>query len=227
MAKFDQQAYNKFLIEEGVIGFFEESIKLKHGRISNWYVNMRNLTDTTKVKDKLVKYVLDFVESKGLEPDLFYGVPEGATKLALFLTDEYAKRKNKDMPLVMGRGKPKEHGEPKDRFFVGHMPDKSKVIVVEDVTTTGGSLINTLESLKQVDVEIIATIGLVNRMEIRDDGRSVEQKVNEAGVRYMAVSDALVLLPLAAAKQKPDKKTLKEVEDYFKKYGIKQLKLIR
>ena len=227
MDKFNQDTYNKFLIEQGVVGFFEKPITLKSGRISNWYVNLRNLTDSTALKDKLVKYVLDFIEYKGLEPDFFYGVPEGATKLALFLTDEYAKRKKINAPLVMGRGKPKEHGDPKDMFFVGNIPDKSKVIVIEDVTTTGGSLISAIENIKKIDVNIIAAIGLVNRMELRDDGKSVEQKVNELGVKYMAVSDALVLLPLAAAKQKPDKKTLKEVEDYFKKYGIKPLKLIR
>jgi orotate phosphoribosyltransferase len=39
----------------------------------------------------------------------------------------------------MGRAKPKDHGDPKDRYFVGE--PGGKVVILEDVTTTGKSLI--------------------------------------------------------------------------------------
>ena len=222
---FDRDAYNRFLIENNVIGFSKEPIQLKSGRLSHWYANLRNLTDSVRIKDLLVRFVLDYVDSTGLEPDFFYGVPEGATKLALFLTDEYAKRKNLDSPLVLGRGRPKEHGHQKDRFFVGTVPAGSKIIVIEDTTTTGGSLLSALNALKQADVEILAAIVLVNRLELDNEGKSVEQKVNDCGVKYLAMSDALALLPLAAEILKPDTQTLKAVKDYFTRYGVKELRL--
>lgn len=222
---FDKDAYNRFLIRNNAVGFSEEPIQLKSGRLSHWYANLRNLTDSVRMKDTLVRFVLDCVDSKGLKPDFFYGVPEGATKLALFLTDEYAKRKDSDSPLVLGRGRPKEHGKPEDRFFVGSVPAGSRVIVIEDVTTTGSSLLSAIEALKLAGVEIIAAIGLVNRMELCDDGKSVEQKVNDTGVKYLAMSDALALLPLAAEQQKPDSKTRKAVEEYFNRHGIQPLTL--
>ena len=47
----------------------------------------------------------------------------------------------------MGRGKQKEHGDPKDKFFVG-IPN-GDTIILEDTTTTGSSLINTIIQLKE------------------------------------------------------------------------------
>ncbi len=56
-------------------------------------------------------------------PTPFTGVPEGATKLGVLASYIWAKGssdfKPGRFPLPMGRAKPKEHGVPEDRFFVG------------------------------------------------------------------------------------------------------------
>jgi orotate phosphoribosyltransferase len=221
--KFDQESYDNFLISKDVIGFFKEPIRLKSGRMSPWYANLRNLTDNTATKNIIIRYILDFVEDLKISPDLFYGVPEGATKLGLFLSDEYAKRTGKKVNLVMGRGKPKDHGQLKDRLFIGQFPEKAKVVVVEDVTTTGGSLISTIETLKQLEINIIAAIGLVNRMEIRDDGKSVKEKIEEdLGIKYFYLGDSKKLLMIAEEKYKPEEKIKNQVREYFEKYGAKE-----
>ena len=226
MAGFSQEEYNKFLIENNVIGFFEEPVTLKSGRISNWYVNCRYLLDKVGVIDKLTDFVLAFSDDKGISADYFYGVPEGATKLAVILN--YKKGKldnNENQALVIGRGKPKEHGAPKDRYFIGLVKERDKVIVIEDVTTTGGSLIDTIKHLQESNVEVVAAIGLVNRMEKRDDGKSVEQVINELNVPYFAMGNSMELLPMARDDSKPSDSVLEEVEKYFDQYGIEPLKL--
>ena len=226
MAGFNQEEYNKFLIENNVIGFFEEPVTLKSGRISNWYVNCRYLLDEVGVIDKLTDFVLAFSDDNGISADYFYGVPEGATKLAVILN--YKKGKldnNENQALVIGRGKPKEHGDPKDRYFIGPVKEGDKVIVIEDVTTTGGSLIDTIKHLQESNIEVVAAIGLVNRMEKRDDGKSVEQVINELNVPYFAMGNSLELLPMARDDSKPSDSVLEEVEKYFDQYGIEPLKL--
>ena len=221
---FDQEEYNKFLIENNVIGFFDEPITLKSGRISNWYANCRNLLDRVGVIDRLTDFVLAFADEKGLTADYFYGVPEGATKLGLVLNYKKGKT-NPDQVLVIGRGRPKDYGAPKDRFFIGPIKQGDKVIVIEDVTTTGGSLLNTIKQLKEAGINIVAAIGLVNRMEKRDDGKSVKQAVEELDVPYLNIGDSTELLPLARDSAKPSESVIEEVEKYFDKYGIKSLKL--
>jgi orotate phosphoribosyltransferase len=225
---FNQNEFNDFIVNNDVVGFFSEPIKLKSGRMSNWYVNWRTPTSDAYLMDRLTDFVLEFTKEKGLEPDCFYGVPEGATKLGVLTQFKYAKSSDGFAPgshvLPMGRGKPKEHGAPKDKFFVGQ--PKGKVIVLEDVTTTGGSLLTTLDNLKESGVDVIAAFGLTNRMEVRDHGLSVKDAVKQKGISYHALSNALDLLPAVYKKSDPGEHIAKSIEEEFEKFGVEKLKLI-
>jgi orotate phosphoribosyltransferase len=227
MSNFNQEEFNRFVLEHNVIGFFKEPIRLKSGRTSNWYVNWRNIAEDVFLLDKLTDYVIAFTQNLGLEPDCFYGVPEGATKLGIITQHKWAKRSQNYAPgshvLPMGRGKPKDHGAPKDKYFVGQ--PRGKTIVLEDVTTTGGSLLTTIDSLAEAEVPIIAAFGLTNRMELRDDGQSVQAAVESKGVPYHALSNALQLLPEAYRRLNPGETIAKAIEDEFERYGVEKLKL--
>lgn len=214
--------YN-FIIENNVIGIFQEPIKLKSGRLSYWYINWRNIAADVYLLDKLTDYILIFIKFLNLNPDSFYGVPEGASKLGIITQFKWAKAHktyNSGLfSLSMGRGKQKEHGDPKDRFFLG-IP-KGKVIILEDTTTTGESLFNTIKKLKELNIEIIAAIGLSNRNELRDNRKSVEEYILEEGVKYYAMSNALDLLP----NLNPNKDIARKIEDYFKRYGETEINM--
>ncbi len=80
--------------------------------------------------------------------------------------------------------------------------------------------------MQESNVEVVAAIGLVNRMEKRDDGKSVEQVINELNVPYFAMGNSMELLPMARDDSKPSDSVLEEVEKYFDQYGIEPLKLI-
>ncbi|MFX1340518.1 MAG: hypothetical protein ACFFDK_18055 [Promethearchaeota archaeon] len=222
-----KDSFYSFIVENEIIGFFKEPLKLKSGRASYWYVNWRNISEDVFLLDKLTDYLISFVESIGLKPDCFYGVPEGATKLGIITQFKWAKKQpdyNKGIySLSMGRAKPKEHGDPKDKFYLGF--PKGKTIILEDTLTTGGSLIETIEKLLSFKVEIIGTIGLTDRNEIRDDGKSVKEAIEEKNIDFYPMSNAFELLPKAYEKDKPGIEIAKNVEKYFKKYGIFEIKL--
>ena len=221
--KWNKADFYEFIIDQEVIGFFDKPIKLKSGRLSYWYVNWRNVAGDVHSIDILSDYIISFVLNLGLKPDCFYGVPEGATKLGIICQYKWAKSQpnfgDMSYKLTMGRARPKEHGDPTDMYFLG-VP-QGKVIILEDVTTTGGSLIETIRRLKQINVSIIAAIGLTNRNELRDDKKSVKKAINELNVQYYAMSNAIDLLP----KLKPEKELARKIEDYFKKYGVHDIKL--
>ena len=216
--------FQKFIFKNKIIGFFEKPIKLKSGRLSYWYVNWRNISEDVFLLDKLCDYILLFINYLELSPDCFYGVPEGATKLGIITQFKWAKRQDNydsgSFKLSMGRGSLKEHGDPKDRYFLG-LP-QGKVILLEDVITTGQSLIDSIKKLKELKVNIIAAIGLTNRNELRNDGKSVEELIQKEGVKFYAMSNATDLLP----KLKPNKDIALKIEAYFKKYGTKEIKMI-
>ncbi len=224
----EKELFYEFIIENNIIGFFKEPLKLKSGRLSYWYINWRNISEDIFLLDKLTEFIISFVESLGLKPDCFYGVPEGATKLGIITQYKWARKQpdyNKGVYfLSMGRAKPKEHGDPKDKYYLGF--PKGKIIVLEDTLTTGGSLVETIDNLLKLKVNIIAAIGLTNRNEIRDDAKSVEEAIKEKNVQFYAMSNAIELLPKIYQKLKPGIEVAKNIENYFKKYGIHEIKLV-
>lgn len=152
MAKFNQEKFNQFILENKVIGFFEEPVTFKSGRIAHEYINWRNVAEDVFLIDRLADYVMAFVEDLGLAPDCFYGVPEGATKLGVITQYKWAKKSPNYGPgshrLPMGRKQPKDHGDPKDKYFVG--APKGKVIILEDITTTGAQPLKQLTILRKL-----------------------------------------------------------------------------
>jgi orotate phosphoribosyltransferase len=331
MGKFNQSDFNKFIIDNNIIGFFEDAITLKSGRKSNYYINWRNVANDAYSLDKLSDFVLDFASDLGIETDCFFGVPEGATKLGLITqykanptgniltnnfksvpiewidkkVDEYIKFLDPDDDLILGspfgevsrelavitqyklakqsedfskdkfiipyqRKKAKgthgdvkgtkdqnfvgvpnkrvkvliEHGnsplnyyenlkalgvEVKDITFVGDIPyakNPDSLAVLEDVTTTGGSLINILDELTQKGIKPKYCIGASNRCELRDDGYSVRETIENMGLKYEEMSKSTDLLPVAYQKNKPSPVVVEALEKQFKKYGVNELKLI-
>ncbi|MDP3639632.1 MAG: hypothetical protein Q8R53_00320 [Nanoarchaeota archaeon] len=227
MNSFNQGYFNRFVLDNNIVGFFKEPITLKSGRMSNWYVNWRDVAEDVFLLDQLTDYVIAFTQDRGLEPDCFYGVPEGATKLGVLTQYKWAKESPHYAPhshaLPMGRGKPKDHGTPKDKYFVGE--PRGKTIILEDVTTTGGSLLTTIDSLTELEIPIIAAFGLTNRMELRDDGQSVQKAVESKKVQYHPLSSAHQLLPEAYKRLNPGEQIARAIEEEFEKYGVEELKI--
>lgn len=228
MSMFDKDAFNQFIIENEVVGFFDKAVTLKSGRTSHWYVNWRTLSSDVYLVDQLADHLMCFANDNHLNPDMFYGVPEGATKLGIIATYKLAKAspnfKVGSFRLSMGRGRPKEHGVPKDRYFVGE--PEGRVVVVEDVTTTGGSLLDEIDKLKDAGVDVVASIGLTNRMELTADGQSVEDAVNAKGVPYYSLSEATSFLPEAYKILNPHVDIAKAIESEFREYGVRPIALI-
>jgi len=218
----EKDNFYDFIIKNNVVGFFNEPITLKSGRKSYWYVNWRTIAEDVYLLDKVSNFLLLFVKHLNLAPNCFYGVPEGATKLGVITQYKWAFNDKNIQPgkytLSMGRGKPKDHGELKDKFFLG-IP-KGKIIILEDTTTTGGSLLKAIDDLLKNKVNIIAAIGLTNRNEIRDDGNTVEEAIKKKKVQYYAMSNAIDLLP----KLNPNSIITSHIKDYFKKYGASEIK---
>lgn len=219
----EKYRFYDFIIENKVIGFFDEPITLKSGRKSFWYVNWRTVAEDVFLLDKVSQFLLLFVKHLKIKPDCFYGVPEGATKLGLITQYKLAFSDKNLKPgkyvLSMGRGKPKDHGAIKDKYFLG-LP-KGDVILVEDTTTTGGSMLKAIDDLLNNQVNIIAAIGLTNRNEIRDDGDTVEEAIRKKGIQYYAMSNALDLLP----RLNPNPTISNHIKTYFEKYGSKNITL--
>lgn len=227
MPQFDQKAFDRFVLDNNAIGFFEKPLTLKSGRQSHFYVNWRTVVSDVWLTEKLVGFVTDFVRAHRIPVDTFYGVPEGATKLGVLTQYTWARNSSDyssgSHTLAMGRAKPKDHGAPQDKYFVG--APSGRVAVLEDTTTTGGALITTLEFLRDSGVDVTAVIILTDRMEKRDDGLSVRQAIEEKGFEYYSLSRAPELLPELARRLQPTAEVVAAIEDEYNNYGVQPVTL--
>ena len=238
MTMFNKRDFINFILENSIVGFKDPPYPLNSGRKSSWYANWRNISEKKSSLDRLANYIINFTEDLGLKPDCFYGVPEGATKLGI--VTQYKWDEGSDI-LPMGRGKPKDHGDPKDRYFI--CPPSGWVVVLEDVTTTGLSLLEEVVKIKETNkAKIIAALTLTDRLESTpspsdwhlkegvymrfvdafekitgkfnsyDGNMSVQQAFKKLGIPFYALSDARELLPEAFRRFKPNDKILSELK---------------
>lgn len=221
MKEFSPDSFTEFVIDSKIVGVFDAPITLKSGRLSHWYVNWRTALEDAWSLEQVVHFTLAFAHHRGLAPDTFYGVPEGATKLGVALQMEWAKQQagygRGSHVVAMGRAKPKEHGDPKDKYFVGK--PVGRTVVVEDTTTTGGSLIETLAKLREAGVDVVAAIALTNRNERRDDGYTVAQILEQQGIPYFALSNARDILPSVLDRGSAGTDLRHAIDHYFEQYG--------
>tara|TARA_A100001015_G_C15027772_1_gene731458 strand:- start:2295 stop:2957 length:663 start_codon:yes stop_codon:yes gene_type:complete len=195
-ASFNSADFNSFILSESVIGIYESPITLKSGKQSNWYMNWRKVCSDVALIDRVSDFVLSYANDMDLDFDCIMGVPEGATKLGLLCHYKWAKSQadflTKSYDYPMGRQSPKKHGHPDDKFFVG--APKGKILLIEDVATTGISMLGFIDRLEEAGKEISAAISLSNRMDTNHEGKSVESLMKERNIPYFFMSNGKELL---------------------------------
>ncbi len=228
MPHFDHNAFDAFALDHGVVGFSQEGFVLASGRPSHWYANWRNLTHEVSTMGILADFVLDYCFDRALHPAFFYGVPEGASPLALIVQYKYVCERLGGIPghpLVMGRKSQKAHGAPQDRFFIGGAQGSS--VILEDVTTTGGSLLKEVEKFASLsNMPVLATVSLLDRMELRSDGNTVEQAIAEYGISHFSLTTAERILPQAYKRLQPGEAIGRAIEGEYREHGARPIRLL-
>ena len=126
----------------------------------------------TYVKTKLVSAVLDcFPEANAVA-----GVATGAIAQGALVADALS------LPFVYVRSKAKDHGM--QNLIEGEIEKGSKVVVVEDLISTGGSSLKAVEALRQAGMEVVGMVASYTY------GFDVAKKAFEdAGIRLITLTD--------------------------------------
>lgn len=197
-ATFNQDEFDQFILDQKIVGIFPEAVKLASGKMSNWYINWRQMGEDAWAVDQASDHIIRFLIHHKINADCLYGVPEGGTKLALITQFKWACGQSDFGPqkysLPMGRGKPKTHGPDEYKNFIG--APKRRCLLLEDVVTTGGSILEHLKILKTLkDLEIMGVLVMSDRMEKNDRGQSVEDLIKDQGLAFYRMSSAFNLIP--------------------------------
>lgn len=110
------------------------------------------------------------------EADAVAGVATGAIAQGALVADELS------LPFVYVRSKPKDHGL--ENLIEGDLRTGAKVVVVEDLISTGGSSLKAVEALRNYGCEVVGMVASYTY------GFPVAAKAfNEAGVKLVTLTD--------------------------------------
>ena len=166
-----------FLHQKEIIKFGE--FTLASGKGSSYYVDLRLVPSYPHEFRMMIKYLENQITKDiGLENfESIVSVPTGGLIIGSALAIETVK------PLIYVRSKPKDYGTSKS--VEGKIHDGMKVIMIDDVATTGGSVVNAIKSLTEVNVSIKDAYVIVDRMEGADEALA------ELGVKMHSILNIL------------------------------------
>lgn len=142
--------------------FQEGDFVLASGRQSRFYIDCRTTTMHAEGQVLLGEVGADAIEAAGLEPDVIGGLTMGADPIAYAIAGE-TWRRGRPVHAFSVRKRPKRHGT--GRRIEGCFEQGARVIVVEDVITTGGSALQACEAVQQEGGTVLAVLAAVDRQE--------------------------------------------------------------
>lgn len=138
----------------------EPVFKLASGKMSNYYIDCRKTTHSCEGKYLIGNSILAMLA--GLEVQAIGGLTMGADPVACAVS--YAAFLNKKSIASFSiRKEKKEHGM--KQLVEGDVKKGDRVIIVDDVITTGGSTIKAIEAARAEGLEVVKVIALVDREE--------------------------------------------------------------
>ena len=192
-----------FLHQRGIIKF--GNFTLASGKKSSYYVDLRLVPSYPHQFRTMIKYLQNNIaESVGLDSfDSLVSVPTGGLVIASALAIETVK------PLIYVRSNPKEYGTSKS--VEGQIQEGMKVVMIDDVATTGGSVVNAIKSLKEVNITIEDAYVIVNRMEGADEA------LKELGVKLHSITNIIQITQVLHEQKLVDDDTLEKVRKQISK----------
>ena len=172
-----KQEFIEFMIDCNVLKFGD--FTTKSGRKTPFFVNTGFYRTGAQLR-KLGQYYAKAIESKfGLDFDVLFGPAYKGIPLSVATTMAISELYGKDIRYCSNRKEVKDHGD--TGILLGSpIKDGDKVVIIEDVTTSGKSIEETFPIIKaQGDVEIKGLMVSLNRMERGKGTRSALDEIKD------------------------------------------------
>lgn len=134
---------------------------LASGKKASYYLDCRNLTLHPKGANLIAEGMLDVMQSSGDLPDAVGGMAIGADPITASIVTIAGQR---DLPLkgFMVRKEPKGHGTGKQ--VEGPVEPGQRVVIVEDVITSGGSALKAVDAAREFGLQVERVIAIIDRL---------------------------------------------------------------
>lgn len=166
-----KKEFIEFMVESNVLKFGE--FTLKSGRKSPFFMNAGAYVTGTQLRKLGEYYAKAIYDNYGLDFDVLFGPAYKGIPLTVATTMAISELYGKDIRYCSNRKEEKDHGD--TGILLGSkLKDGDRVVIIEDVTTSGKSIEETYPILKaQADVDVKGLIVSLNRQEVGKSGNKV------------------------------------------------------
>ena len=184
-----KKEFIEFMVDSQVLKFGD--FTLKSGRKSPFFMNAGGYVTGSQLK-KLGEYYAKAIHSVyGDDFDVLFGPAYKGIPLSVVTAIAYSELYGKEIRYCSDRKEEKDHGADTGSFLGSKLKDGDRVIMIEDVTTSGKSMEETVPKVKgAADVTIVGLMVSLDRMEV---GKGGEKKaLDEVKELYGFPTSAIV-----------------------------------
>ena len=222
-----KQEFIEFMVESDVLKFGE--FTLKSGRKSPFFMNAGAYVTGYQLK-KLGEYYAKAIHDKyGDDFDVLFGPAYKGIPISVVTAIAYHELYGKEVRYCSDRKEAKDHGADKGGFLGSPLKDGDRVVMIEDVTTSGKSMEETVPKVRgAANVEIVGLMVSLDRMEIGKGGQKCA--LEEVKELYGFETNAIVTMAEVVehlynrecnGKVVIDDKLKAAIDAYYEQYGAK------
>ena len=219
MALTYKQQFIKFMVENGVLKFGE--FTLKSGRKAPYFINTGNYKSGAQLS-RLGDYYAQCIADNKIQAETLVGPAYKGIPLAVTTAVSLYANHGLDLSYCFDRKEVKDHGE--GGLFVGkQLTDGERVIIIEDVMTSGKALREILPKLQaSADVKIAGMVISVDRMErgLESNLSAVQEVYKEFGVKVYSIVTMADIIEAIESGIIEGKEYLDKMKEYRSKYGV-------
>ncbi|MCD7730117.1 MAG: orotate phosphoribosyltransferase [Oscillospiraceae bacterium] len=181
-----KQDFIKFMVECGVLTFGD--FTLKSGRKAPYFINTGNYRTGAQLA-RLGEFYAACIKENGIEADTLFGPAYKGIPLSVSAAVALYNKYGDEVNYCFDRKEVKDHGE--GGMFVGkRLADGEKVVIIEDVMTSGKALKEVMPKLtSEARVNVTGMVITVDRMEkaLNSDSSAVQEAYKEFGVKVYSI----------------------------------------
>ena len=220
-----KQEFIEFMVESDVLKFGE--FTLKSGRKSPFFMNAGAYVTGSQLMRLGEYYARAIHETYGDDFDVLFGPAYKGIPISVVTAVAFHNLYGKEVRYCSDRKEEKDHGADKGSFLGSKLKDGDRVVMIEDVTTSGKSMEETVPKVRgAADVTIVGLMVSLNRMEKGLGGeKSALEEIRE---KYGYETNAIVtkeevvehLYNRTCQGRVVIDDTIKAaIDDYYKQYG--------
>ena len=218
-----------FMVECNVLKF--GSFTLKSGRQSPFFMNAGAYVTGSQLKRLGEFYAKAIHDNFGDDFDVFFGPAYKGIPLAVVTAVAYSELYGKEVKYCSDRKEAKDHGADKGDLLGYKIKDGDRVVIIEDVTTSGKSIEETYPKIKAQEekeggIKIVGEIVSLNRMEKAPDSDKaaldvISEKYGFPARAIVSMSDVVEALYTNGDKKIITDEIKAEIDRYYEIYGAR------